>query len=273
VTAALGTRVDLAHIGKWHLTNSRVLDPNSHGWPHYAGPYNGGAVANYFSYTKVIDGVRRVSNIYATTDQVNDAIGSINAARSGGRPFLIVLAFNSAHAPYHKPPNNLHSYDALSPSTNEEANPRPYYEAMIEAMDTEIGRLMRSIDLATTTVFFIGDNGTPAAVKAQRSLGGAKSSIYEGGIRVPLLIAGAGVSAPGRIYGHIVNSVDLFPTILEVAGINWRSVVPAGRTIDGVTLGPVLSSAAAGPVRKFAFSEHFPERHDVDYRRAIRNSR
>jgi arylsulfatase B len=273
ITAARGTSVVLAHVGKWHLTLPSLRDPNTHGWPYYSGPYQGGALSNYYDWRKVVNGVSSQSKVYATTDQVNDAVRRIGAARARGKPYIIKLAFNAPHQPYHKPPNSLHSRDSLPPANDVQGNARPYYEAMIEAMDTEIGRLLRSVDLSTTTVIFIGDNGTPGAVKASGGQRAAKSSIYEGGIHVPLLIAGAGVASRGRVAPHIVNSVDLYPTILALIGIDFRTVVPAGRKIDGVSLVPILNSASAGAVRQFAYSEHFPLRYDENYKRAIRDVR
>src|SRR4029434_103993 len=110
------------------------------------------------------------------------------------------LAFNAGHAPFHKPPDGLHSYDSLSGTQGDiTANPRPYYEAMIEAMDTEIGRLLSQVDINDTTVLFIGDNGTPARViQMPFSNARGKDTLYEGGVRVPFIVAGSGVVNPGR---------------------------------------------------------------------------
>jgi arylsulfatase A-like enzyme len=71
---------------------------------------------------------------------------------------------------------------------------------MVEALDSEIGRLLRSVDVATTTVIFVGDNGTSSGVIARPyPRAKAKGTVYEGGVRAPLLIAGAGVANKGRI--------------------------------------------------------------------------
>jgi arylsulfatase A-like enzyme len=67
VTAARGTSTYLAHDGKWHLTLPSLRDPNYYGWPNFAGPYVGGALSVYMPYSKVVNGVRRQSNVYATT--------------------------------------------------------------------------------------------------------------------------------------------------------------------------------------------------------------
>ena len=70
---------------------------------------------------------------------------------------------------------------------------------MIEAMDTEIGRLLKSVDLATTSVIFMGDNGTPNEVTAAPySPDHAKLRVYEQGVRVPMIVAGSGLKKPGR---------------------------------------------------------------------------
>ena len=216
--------------------------------------------------------MRTNSRVYATTDQVNEAIGVIERAKEASQPSMLWLAFDAPHTPYHVPPTSLQSVAGLPPYTDG-VKPRPYYEAMVEAMDTEIGRLLSHVDLATTTVIFLGDNGTPGAVIAlpySRSKG--KSTIYEGGIRVPLLIAGAGVEAPGRVVGDIVNIVDLFPTILELAGIDVVTALPPEARIDGVSLMPYIANTNIVPVRSWAYSEKFEQNYTDRFVRAIRNN-
>ena len=271
ITAASPQHWDITYVGKWHLSHlsEGLRAPNRHGWPHYIGPVEGGALGNYFNYAKNIDGVKHASHVYATTDQVNDALGAIRMARSAQHPFFVTLAFNTPHQPYHLPPPTLHDYDFLPPYAKGRA-PRPYYEAMIQAMDTEIGRLLNEVDLNTTTVIFIGDNGTPAAVLASPYRGG-KSSIHETGIRVPLLIAGAGVANPGRVVNGLASSVDLYPTVLALLGINSTSVLPPGIQIDGVSLMPYLGAGPPASVHEFVYSEKFEQGFTEHFQRAIRN--
>jgi len=82
----------------------------------------------------------------------------------GTNRWFLWFAPKAAHAPLLKPPNELHSYDWLPdlPPANS-ALARQYYQAMIEALDTEMGRLLTSINLAETLVVFLGDNGTSIA--------------------------------------------------------------------------------------------------------------
>ena len=217
-----------------------------------------------------MNGVTHTSTTYNTTDLVDEAVARIRAARAADQPFFIWLAFAAAHAPFHKPPNELHTQDAL-PVNGGKPYRRAYYAAMIEAMDTEIGRLLRNVDLTTTTVIFLGDNGTPRELIATPyTADRAKLSVYEGGVRVPLLIAGAGVADRGRRVGGLVASVDLFPTILALAGLG----PPPKVRIDGVSLVPFLANTAVGGrVRAFAYTETFPSRFDANYDRAIRTPR
>jgi arylsulfatase B len=243
-------------------------EPNRQGWPYYAGPDPDLALLpSYFGWPRTVNGVTAWSTTYATTAEVDEAIRFIRGARSSGKPYFLWLALSAPHAPYEKPPNNLHSKDSL-PKTG--APRRAYYEAMIEAMDTELGRLLKEVSLADTTVIFLGDNGTPAEVTASPySAKQAKGTPYEGGVRVPLLVAGAGVVAPNRMVERIVSVVDLYPTILKLAGIEPQAVLPAGTVLDGVSLVPYLQNRLSPALRSFVYAEEFPDCFDRGYERAI----
>lgn len=254
----------LGAIGKWHVSDG-LSDPNIYGWPYYAGILPGRAgLELYNSWRKDVNGTVTKTKIYATTDQVNEAIALIQGA--AGKPYFVQLAFNAPHNPYHVPPLDLHSRDSL-PAFQKGMAPRPYFEAMVEALDTEIGRLLRSVNLDDTTVIVVGDNGTAQGnlVPPFTSSRG-KGTLYEPGIRVPLVIAGAGVAEPGRTVDGVVNSVDIFPTVLELAGI----ALPTDARLDGVSLGAHLRNDN-GPKRSWAYSEYF--KSSTSYTRAIRNGR
>jgi arylsulfatase A-like enzyme len=157
----------LAHIGKWHLGRG-LYNPRTQGWPRFSRPHPDLAyVENFHSWPKVVDGVATTSTIYITTDQVNDTLAAIDAARIAQQPFFLTLALSAPHKNYHKPPNEFTTYDSLvDDPTPDQALQRLYYRAMIEAMDTELGRLLAEIDFDTTTVIFVSDNGTPNEVTA-----------------------------------------------------------------------------------------------------------
>ena len=243
---ALG--VATACFGKWHLTlgPNPVNDPNTiGGWPHYAGCLTGALISSYTSWTKTVNGVSAPATTYATTDVANDTISWIQAR--GTQPWFAWVAFNAPHAPFHKPPNNLHSYDAVAlPVTT--ANRRQFYEAAVEAMDTEIGRILAAVDRANTDIVFVGDNGTPGQViQAPYTAPHAKDSLYEGGTRVPLIISGPSVVAPNRESPALVHIVDLYATILELAGVDVAATQPATRPLDARSLLPLLRNQTESP--------------------------
>lgn len=266
----------IALSGKSHMGyENQPDDLRQWGFPLYWTTVSGGALGHYTGFGMMVKSVENVdtvvrtsSGIYATTRQVNDTVNVIRDAKAADRPYFVWLAFNAPHSPYQEPPANL-LYRSPTGTSN-----RAIYERMIEAMDHEIGRLLKEVDLTTTTVVFLGDNGTPKGVMASPYGRNGKSSIYEGGIRAPLLIAGAGVTAPGRVYTPVVSGVDLYKTFLELADINPSSVIPPSIKFDGVSLMPTLTSATAGPVRPFVYSEQFPAGDPTaSFQRAIRNNK
>ncbi len=267
----------LSNIGKWHLSRGEK-DPNLHGWPYFAGPHPDlAAITDYYNWPKTVNGVTRMRRVYNTTDEVNHTIRRIEVAGRKNRPYFVWLAFSTPHSPYHKPPSNLHTRDSLVPGSTDRAMRRPYYEAMVESLDTEIGRLLASVDLDTTTVIFIGDNGTPSEVLAPPLNGRrphhGKNSVYEGGVRVPMLVAGAGVAAPGRVVGKLVATVDLYPTILDLAGIDAADVVPNGTTIDGVSFKRYIENRMNPSVRTWIYADKFEMNPNDDWERAVRSYR
>ena len=158
------------NVGKWHLGYSNdkegTLAPNFMGWDHFSGILEG-FLRDYYSWTQIKDGKTSPSSTYATTQNIDDAlqyIGSMNPAD----PYFAWIAFNAPHTPIHLPPQELHSYRQLSGSNNEISNdPLSYFEAMVEATDTEMGRMLGSFEDSNkdgipdnTLVIAMGDNGT-----------------------------------------------------------------------------------------------------------------
>ncbi|MEM7200783.1 MAG: sulfatase-like hydrolase/transferase [Planctomycetota bacterium] len=246
-----------AAIGKWHLGDSSVggvLAPNFAGWSHFAGIVDGG-VHNYFSWQRTVDGTTSLSTDYATSKIVDDALAWTTQQT---QPWVCYLSFNAPHSPFHAPPAGLHSQDltGLDPS---EA-PIPFYKAMVEAMDTEIGRLLAGLgsQRAQTNVFFLADNGPDGAVvEPPFTAARGKGTPYEGGLNVPLIVSGPDVVAGGRTSDALVGAVDLFSTVCELAAVSPRSVVPAWVALDSRSLLPYLRRPGQVPLRQFVFAEQF----------------
>ncbi|WP_202966672.1 YHYH protein [Cellvibrio sp. OA-2007] len=144
--------------------------------------------------------------------------------RGRDQPWFLWLAYSAPHSPFHLPPASLLKRTELTGTAEDiAAHHREYYLAMIEAMDTEIGRLLSAMSesqRANTMIIFIGDNGTPATVVDETvfSSSHAKNSLYEGGIRVPMIVAGKGVARSASREAALINTTDLFATIANVAG-------------------------------------------------------
>ena len=120
-------------LGLTNLANGSPLSPNLAGWSHFAG-FSGSSI-NYFNWSRIENGVTRQSTVYSTTQMVDDALAWIAQAPE---PWLVYLAFNAPHSPWHAPPHALHTQRLQGlPSSP----PTPFYKAMVEALDTEIGRL------------------------------------------------------------------------------------------------------------------------------------
>jgi len=208
---------DTALIGKWHLSNN-LADPNSMGIDYCSGILGGG-VSSYTDWKEVTNGVRTNSTTYTTTAFSDAAIDWISSRE---KPWFLWLAYNAPHTPFHLAPAGLHKQGSLpSDDASIAANPLPYYFSAIEALDQELGRVIAAIPdgLENTLVIFIGDNGTPSKViQTPYRLRRAKGSIHQGGINVPLIIAGAGVSRKGIREAALIQSTDLFTTIAQMAG-------------------------------------------------------
>lgn len=247
---ALSTTHAAGLIGKWHLgTALGASAPNLTGWSHFCGNLEG-AVTNYWSWSRVFNGEASRSSSYVTTHEVDEALAWIQAQEAG---WLAMVSFHAPHLPYHAPPAHLHTQNlaGLSPLTH----PAAFYRAMVESMDAEIGRLFATLGpavMANTLVVFLADNGAPSEASAPPApRGRAKGSLYEGGVRVPLIITGPGVVSPGRTCDELVATVDLLPTILDLTGTTWPVAAPA---LDGVSLRPLLEDVA-GPVRSHVYTE------------------
>ena len=261
-----------AVFGKYHLAggNTGNLDPRAGvdypqapgilqhirdiGIRNFRGFVSGG-IEDYFDWVTWDTNAPPIANTtYAATGLTDIALDFIHgqAEARPNQPWFVYQSYNSPHFPNQVPPRELHSVDLSSigdPAPGVVSNTLPNYKAMIQSLDTEIGRLLAEVDLEKTTVIFIGDNGTPGNVKdTGTGVRGSKGSVYDGGVHVPLIVAGAGVTRRGREDALVVSS-DLFATILSLTG------VPVSRSNNSYSFTPLLSDVAATNGRTHSFSE------------------
>lgn len=225
------TDYSMGLIGKWHIggsSTSNYSHPKDSGVPYYEGVFTS-QVPDYYSWTKVnSDGVEEQVNEYVTAHLTNKAISWID---NQTKPWFLWLAHVAPHTPFQTPPEGTYT---TTPSDN-----RTTYLSMIENLDYEINRLISSMDAETienTVIIFIGDNGTPGQANNYWPSGHAKASIYEGGIRVPLIIAGKSIERVNEVETSLVQATDLHATILELAGVQLL-----GGTDNSLSLKPILS--------------------------------
>lgn len=251
-----------AVVGKWHLSKD-ASHPNDMGIDYYAGSLGGG-LPDYNSWRLTINGTTNNETAYATSKYTDLAEAWINDQT---KPWFLWLAHNAGHTPFHLPPTNLHDRDGLSTDqTSIDANPRPYYFAMIEAMDAEIGRLLNSMNEATrnnTIIIFVGDNGTPGQVVQEYNRRRAKGQIYQGGVHVPMIISGKGVTKVNASDDSLISTVDLFSTIAEI------TTGKSSSTNDSVSLMSTFTTGHSNP-RSFVFTEQ--RNNEGTFDRAIRNA-
>lgn len=267
-----------ANIGKWHLKQAapaiNLVSPLSLGYDWAEGPFIG-QLPSFTNWTKYTNGVVSTITNYATTENVNNAITWIKAQKKTN-PFFLWLAFNAPHEPLHLPPAGLHNYTSLSGTpANINAQPKAYFKAMIQAMDHEIGRLLDTLrvikKIDSTDIIFIGDNGNTPRTAQISDLSKAKGTVYDYGVHVPLIISGPCVTKPGRVSNALVNTADLFATIIENFGsTNWKSRIPANKPVDSRSLQPILKNQTDS-VRPWVFSEIFKLTTDSADGKAIRN--
>jgi len=220
----------LASFGKWHLGSGTSGAFDTGGWPNFTGTLAGG-IPDYAAWTrvKIVNGTTidigtdiislvpgAYSSPYATSVQVDEAVSFISA--QGTDPWVVWMGFNAPHDPFQDPAPYVTPTGGYSTSGTTD---KDLYVKMLEALDHEIGRLLQSIDLTTTNIIVIGDNGTPGQVD-QAPAGGlaaAKGSLNEGGIHVPFFATGPDVIVKGTT-DKLVHVIDLFATILELTGVN-----------------------------------------------------
>lgn len=234
-------------FGKWHLAKNYV-GPES--IEH--GPDRQGFQETFITHkpNEKSDPEGDAHGVEAITTRAIDFL-----KRHRDKPFFLELAHNSVHAPVMAPSARVAKFKAAAGSDRPENN--PVIGAMMEILDEGIGRVLEKVDefglREKTIVVFHSDNGGLLADAAQTPLRGGKAQLYEGGVRVPLVIRWPGVVAPGRSSSVPVTTVDFFPTFLELAGDS------RARGLDGISLTNLLRGQPA-PDRKAIFW-HYPHYH------------
>ena len=273
-----------AFLGKWHLGPTAEYWPRAQGFDINVAGYSAGGPfkSKYFSpyfMPTIADGPK---GEHLPERLSREACGIIDKFREGGDPFLVYLSFYSVHTPLSAPKPLVEKYRrkaAALPkagaeefaeeeqvwSTDEPRRVRirqchPTYAAMMESMDTAVGRVLDKLEELgiddNTVVLFMSDNGglstSEGSPTSNLPLRGGKGWLYEGGIREPYMIKWPGVTRPGSTCRVPVVSTDFYPTMLDMAGLKARPK----QHQDGVSLVPLLKDADS--LNRDALYWHYP---------------
>jgi arylsulfatase B len=253
-------------VGKWHLASSALFSPGAvldQGFERFLGTK--GNVKSYAQWPQVAsDADAYTRHGYLTTAEVDDTLAEL-ADRP--EPWLQYVAFHAPHGPLEAPPPVLQRAAGATVVVTDDSDPVDVHAAMLAAADFELGRLLDGLFpevLARTTVILLGDNGTSSeVVQPPLQAGRAKLTVYEGGVRVPLVVAGPAVVGPGRRSDALVSITDVFPTVADLAGVPLTDLAGlglpgadgSGTTLDGVSLLPLLADPAAAGGHAYLFAE------------------
>jgi arylsulfatase A-like enzyme len=237
-------------FGKWHLGDEDTYQPDRRGFDevfiHGAGGIGqsypgscGDAPGNtYFNPAILHNGKFEKTKGFCTDVFFDQAIRWIDSKRAGPEPFFVYLTPNAPHSPYVCPDKYTKMYEGRGLDPDAVA-----YYGMISNIDDNLGILLAKLkawDLERKTlVIFMTDNGHPLGSLYNACMRSTKATPYQGGTRVPCFWRWPGVLQPGVDVSQLVAHVDIFPTLVELAG----AMVPENVHLDGRSLVPLLKDA------------------------------
>lgn len=243
------------HFGKWHLNVDkdyelgRPGDPDTQGFdevltrdkPNEEETASAGADPNYDAH--------HVDEITARSIQFIE--------KYRNEPFFCYISHSSIHRPVMEWAPRIVKY-ANKPEASNRMGNNPVHGAMVETLDAGVGRVLDKLDelgLADNTlVIAFSDNGSIFGREGLKPFYGGKADLYEGGVRVPMLVRWPGRVRPGTVCDEPVISNDFFPTISEVVGQADKNL-----EVDGVSLVPLLKQE--GKLSRDALYWHYPHYH------------
>ncbi len=238
-----------ALFGKWHLSRekrppeSEAYNPDKQGFDEY--------MVTYKPVRGVTDPEWDPHNVDSITER---SVRFLEENRD--HPFLLIVSHNAIHDPVMESRNRIAGYErgGMTP----EYRVVPALGAMVSRLDEGTGRLLKKLkDLEleeNTIVFFCSDNGGKESYASQRPFRKGKGWLYEGGIRVPLIVRWPAKIDAGASTGAITATIDIFPTLLDLVGLP-----PAGHSIDGRSFAGVLQGN--GPAGDRSHFWHYPHYH------------
>jgi arylsulfatase A-like enzyme len=255
--ALKGAGYATAMFGKWHLGQQGNYHPARRGFDSAVV-----SAGRHFDF-KTSPRVDYKPGTYLADFLTDRAVDFIRRHRD--RPFFLYLPHFAVHAPREAKKELVEKFKGKAAAGGHRD---PTYAAMLASLDESVGRVLAALDEeklgGRTLVIFSSDNGGVGGyaregikkangVTDNAPLRGSKGMLYEGGIRVPYIFRWPGKVPPGSVRGEPINSVDLYPTLLEVAGAR----APERQPLDGVSYLGLLTGGKA-PLKREALYWHFP---------------
>lgn len=247
-----------AMFGKWHLGNAAPYHPSYRGFDEAI--VSAGVHFNFKTEPKV----DYPPGTYLADFLTDKAVDFIRRHKDG--PFFVYLPHFAVHAPHEAKPELIARFKGKPPVGGHHD---PAYAAMIVSVDESVGRIVALLDelkLADNTlVIFSSDNGGVGGYEREglthagtitdnAPLRGGKGMFYEGGIRVPYIFRWPGGVPAGKVCDQAINGVDLYPTLLELAGVK----PPPNYTLDGESYLSLLTSGGKATLNRDTIYWHFP---------------
>ncbi len=254
-----------ALMGKWHNGEQYPYTPPGQGFDEFFGFHNG-HWNNYFDATLLRGTQAEKTQGYISDVLTDEAMEWI--AKGGARPFFCYLAYNAPHSPFQVPDKYFDRFKAQGFDDAVAA-----FWGMCENLDDNIGRLLAHLDrlelAENTIVVFLTDNGGTAGVKIYNAgMRGGKTSVHEGGTRVPLFVRWPAARWTAHVVKPIVSHIDLYPTLLDLCGVP----APPGPPIDGISLLPLLEGEESQWPERVLFT-HNPIDETNKFPGAVRTDR
>ena len=228
-------------IGKWHLTgdyDKKKGSPEKHGWNEIIASetrYIAGG-AYFYPYFFLPDLKSETGQEYLTDRLNREAVDFIT--RNSGNPFFLYLSHYSVHTKLSGKQEIVSKYKSKSGAGTTENNPE--LAAMLESIDEGVGNIVATLKKLgiekNTLIIFTSDNGGESKVTSNAPLRAGKSTLYEGGIRVPMVTYWPEKIKKGITSDVPVNTLDIFPTLTAITGL------PAldAHQYDGIDISPLL---------------------------------
>lgn len=246
-----------AFIGKWHLGshNHEGYRPEDQGFDETLAYFDGGGSGYYrpftanAAFTKEWDkpGIELSPPQNYLSDDIAHRTNIFLEERVNNHPdepFFLYLAHPACHDPVESRADDLAYFEKKLITPDLIGHKNPEYAGLIKGMDRSIGAVLNKLEQLKlsdkTVVIFISDNGGHLVHTRNTPLRGGKSMLYEGGIRVPMIVRWPGKTKPGSKCDITSDIADIYPTLMEIAGINY-SDFKADKTTDGESLMTLFS--------------------------------